>query len=145
MDFLRSALGILDEDIARDFEAIDENGDGVVSKQESFMAFQALDIDRFKPMGPPAEVNHCEIERFNEGLGQPKLTKMLVATGSPIDTVVVSEVIDLLDPSNVCETKDGNAWGAWGRYVLLLFEGKSEAVVNPQYYLGSKKKLKVRL
>ena len=119
MDFLRSALGILDEDIARDFEAIDENGDGVVSKQESFTAFQALDIDRFKSFGPPAEV--CEIERFYTGSGTPKLTKMLVATGSPIDTVVVSEVIDLLDPSNVCETKDGNAWQTWGRYVLLLF------------------------
>ena len=28
---------------------------------------------------------------------------MLVSTGSPIDTGVVSEVIDLLDASNICE------------------------------------------
>ena len=31
------------------------------------------------------------------------LAKMLVSTGSPIDTGVVSEVIDLLDASNICE------------------------------------------
>ena len=47
MNFLTTAFGMLDEDIAKDFEAIDENGDGLISKQESFMAFQALGIDRF--------------------------------------------------------------------------------------------------
>ena len=31
------------------------------------------------------------------------LAKLLVSTGSPINTGVVSEVIDLLDASNICE------------------------------------------
>ena len=105
MDFLRTALGILDENIARDFEAIDENGDGLVSKQESFKALQALDVDRFKYMGggTVTEVNHCEIEEIDTAMWSRQLKKMLVSTGSPIDTIVASEVIDLTDASNVCE------------------------------------------
>ena len=106
MDFLRTALGILDKNIARDFEAIDENGDGLVSKQESFKALQALDIDRsYMPIGggTVTEVNHCEIEEIETAMFSKQLKKMLVSTGSPIDTVVASEVIDLTDASNVCE------------------------------------------
>ena len=37
---------MLDKYIARDFETIDENGDGLVSKQESFTAYQGLGLDR---------------------------------------------------------------------------------------------------
>ena len=46
LDFLTATIGMLDDNVARDFEAIDENGDGLVSKQESFNA-----IDRRKGGG----------------------------------------------------------------------------------------------
>ena len=46
MDHLTATLGMLDESIARNFEAIDEDGDGLVSKQESFNV-----IDRRKGGG----------------------------------------------------------------------------------------------
>ena len=46
MDHLTATLGMLDDNIARDFEAIDENGDGFVSKQESFNAYETLGMDR---------------------------------------------------------------------------------------------------
>ena len=46
MEHLTSTLGMLDENIAeKNFEAIDEDGDGLVSKQESFNAFNAIDRD----------------------------------------------------------------------------------------------------
>ena len=47
MEHLTTLLGMLDENIANDFEAIDENGDGFVSKQESFKA-----IDRDNAVSP---------------------------------------------------------------------------------------------
>ena len=46
MDHLTAMIGILDENIARNFEAIDEDGDSLVSKQECFNA-----IDRKPPAG----------------------------------------------------------------------------------------------
>ena len=46
MNHLTTVLGMLEENIAKDFEAIDENGDGLVSKQESFQAYQNLAMDR---------------------------------------------------------------------------------------------------
>ena len=45
LDYLTTTIGLLDDNIARGFEAIDENGDGLVSKQESFNAFNAIDRD----------------------------------------------------------------------------------------------------
>ena len=48
MEHLTTLLGMLDENIAKNFEAIDENGDGFVSKQESFKA-----IDRNENMQSP--------------------------------------------------------------------------------------------
>ena len=42
---LTMVLGMLEENIARDFQAIDENGDGLVSKQE---AYETLTLDRGK-------------------------------------------------------------------------------------------------
>ena len=38
MEHLTTLLGMLYENIAKNFETIDENGDGFVSKQESFNA-----------------------------------------------------------------------------------------------------------
>ena len=38
LDYLTITIGMLDDNIERVFEAIDENGDGFVSKQESFNA-----------------------------------------------------------------------------------------------------------
>ena len=38
LDFLTTTIGMLEDNIARVFEAIDENGNGFVSKQESFNA-----------------------------------------------------------------------------------------------------------
>ena len=45
LDYLTTTIGLLDDNIAVGFEAIDENGDGLVSKQESFNAFNAIDRD----------------------------------------------------------------------------------------------------
>ena len=39
MNHLTSLFGMLDDNVAEDFEAVDENRDGVVSKQESKDAF----------------------------------------------------------------------------------------------------------
>ena len=38
LDYLTITIGMLDDNVERVFEAIDENGDGFVSKQESFNA-----------------------------------------------------------------------------------------------------------
>ena len=46
MSHLKLVFGILEEDIARNFEAIDENGDGLISKQESVKAYQTIGLDR---------------------------------------------------------------------------------------------------
>ena len=43
MNHLTSLFGMLDDNVAEDFEAVDENRDGVVSKQESKDAFENLD------------------------------------------------------------------------------------------------------
>ena len=49
MSHLTSLFGMLDDNVAEDFEAVDENGDGVVSKQESKDAFEnLLGLDRSK-------------------------------------------------------------------------------------------------
>ena len=50
MEHLTTLLGMLDENIANDFEAIDENGDGFVSKQESF---KAMDRDSAESQSNP--------------------------------------------------------------------------------------------
>ena len=42
MSFLTSGFGIPEEDIAITFEGIDENRDGLVSKEESVKAYQTL-------------------------------------------------------------------------------------------------------
>ena len=52
MEHLTALLGMLDENIANDFEAIDENGDGFVTKQESFKAMDRNEIVQC-PDGPP--------------------------------------------------------------------------------------------
>ena len=36
LDYLTITIGMLDDNVERVFEAIDENGDGFISKQESF-------------------------------------------------------------------------------------------------------------
>ena len=46
MNHLTTVFGMLEDNIAKDFEAIDGNGDGLVSKQESFQAYQNLAMDR---------------------------------------------------------------------------------------------------
>ena len=50
MEHLTTLLGMLDENIAKNFEAIDENGDGFVSKQESF---KAMDRDSAESQSNP--------------------------------------------------------------------------------------------
>ena len=45
MHHLTETFGLLSEDVARDFEAIDENGDGLVSKQECVKAYETLGLD----------------------------------------------------------------------------------------------------
>ena len=53
MNHLTETFGLLSEDVARDFEAIDKNGDGLVSKQECVKAYDilGLDLDRSKGNG----------------------------------------------------------------------------------------------
>ena len=46
MNYLEMVLGMLDEDIDEDFKAIDENGDGLVSKEEGFKAYEKFVLDR---------------------------------------------------------------------------------------------------
>ena len=53
MEHLTTLLGMLDENIEKDFEAIDENRDGYVSKQESFKA-----MDRDNDESPTNPTNH---------------------------------------------------------------------------------------
>ena len=46
MNYLVRVLGMLDENIEKDFKAIDENGDGLVSKEEGFKAYEKFALDR---------------------------------------------------------------------------------------------------
>ena len=46
MSHLTMVFGMLEENIARDFQAIDENGDGLVSKEEGFKAYEKFALDR---------------------------------------------------------------------------------------------------
>jgi len=46
MNHLTETFGLLSEDVAKDFEAIDENGDGLVSKQECVKAYETLGLER---------------------------------------------------------------------------------------------------
>ena len=46
MNHLEMVLGMLAEDIDEDFKAIDENGDGLVSKEEGFKAYEIFFVDR---------------------------------------------------------------------------------------------------
>ena len=46
MNYLEMVLGMLDKDIDEDFKAIDENGDGLVSKEECFKAYENFALDR---------------------------------------------------------------------------------------------------
>ena len=42
MEHLTSAFGIMNENIIKGFEVVDQNGDGVVSIQETYIAFENL-------------------------------------------------------------------------------------------------------
>ena len=42
MDYLASTFGITDDNIIKNFEAVDQDGDGVASKQETSSAFENL-------------------------------------------------------------------------------------------------------
>ena len=42
MDYLASAFGITNDNIIKGFEAVDQDGDGVASKQETSSAFENL-------------------------------------------------------------------------------------------------------
>ena len=46
MDYLKTTFGILSENIGNDFASIDQNGDGIVSKEEIFYGCQRLGRDR---------------------------------------------------------------------------------------------------
>ena len=46
MNYLVRVLGMLDENIEKDFKAIDENGDGLVSKEEGFKAYENIVLER---------------------------------------------------------------------------------------------------
>ena len=46
MSLLTLGFGIQEEDIEKNFEAIDKDGDGLISKQESVKAYQTLGLDR---------------------------------------------------------------------------------------------------
>ena len=47
MNHLTTLFGMQDKDIAKDiFQTIDENGDGLVSKEESLKKYQSLGMDR---------------------------------------------------------------------------------------------------
>ena len=41
-DLLTSFFGITDDEIIKDFEAVDKNGDGLLSKQETSLIFEQL-------------------------------------------------------------------------------------------------------
>ena len=42
MDYLASAFGITNDNIIKGFEAVDQDGDGIASKQETSSAFENL-------------------------------------------------------------------------------------------------------
>ena len=46
MNHLTETFGLLSEDVVRDFEAIDENGDGLVSLYKWETAYETLGLDR---------------------------------------------------------------------------------------------------
>ena len=46
MDYLKATFGILSDNIGNDFTSIDQNGDGIVSKEETFYGCQRLGRDR---------------------------------------------------------------------------------------------------
>ena len=56
MNYLEMVLGMLDKDIDEDFKAIDENGDGLVSKEECFKAYENFALDRAGPISDPEEI-----------------------------------------------------------------------------------------
>ena len=51
-------FGMQDKDFARDiFQTIDENGDGLVSKEESLKKYQSLRMDRHGRFGDSSDVD----------------------------------------------------------------------------------------
>ena len=46
LSHLTTGFGMLEEDIPRHFQTFDENGDGLVSKQEGFRAYETSGLDR---------------------------------------------------------------------------------------------------
>ena len=66
MNYLVRVLGMLDENIEKDFKAIDENGDGLVSKEEGFKAYEKFALDR-----PPTvpQISSPKVLGVGSGLG----------------------------------------------------------------------------
>ena len=62
-DLLTSFFGTTDDEIIKDFEAVDKNGDGLVSKQETSLIFEQLRYVFFK---------HCDnLERARAWVNGP--------------------------------------------------------------------------
>ena len=66
MNYLVRVLGMLDENIEKDFKAIDENGDGLVSKEEGFKAYEKFALDR--PATAP-QISSPKVLGAGSGLG----------------------------------------------------------------------------
>lgn len=52
MDYLTSGFGITNDNIIKEFEAVDQNGDGVASKQETSLAFENLRCNLLRIIDP---------------------------------------------------------------------------------------------
>ena len=65
MSHLTMVFGMLEENIARDFQAIDENGDGLVSKEEGFKAYENV-LER-GPISP--QISSPKVLGAGSGLG----------------------------------------------------------------------------
>ena len=52
MDYLTSGFGITNDNIIKEFEAVDQNGDGVASKQETSLAFENLSRNLLRIIDP---------------------------------------------------------------------------------------------
>ena len=52
MDHLTLAFGITNDNIVKTFEAVDQNGDSVISKQETSRAFENLPVKTWVFMQP---------------------------------------------------------------------------------------------
>ena len=78
MNYLEMVLGMLDKDIDEDFKAIDENGDGLVSKEECFKAYENFALDRAGPISNEEEIANWILQQKQQQQQPKNLTTIQV-------------------------------------------------------------------